>query len=149
MLVAALLYVGAQERRVPAPFGPARNGLIPYEKNGDIFVGDPTAGTSRLVVGGTEDDHDPGFSPDGTTIAFLRGALMDVDLYTVRLDGSDLRRLTTDSIPNSSWVSWAPDSRHFAVVREVDGHNRLDVIDMDGKAVRLAGDYDVSSVAYR
>lgn len=151
MLVAALLYVGAQERRVPAPFGPARNGLIPYEKNGDIFVGDPTAGTSRLVVGGTEDDHDPGFSPDGTMIAFLRGALMDVDLYTVRLDGSDLRRVTTDAIPNSSWVVWAPDSRHFAVIDLVAGRKRLQVIDSTGSAAprELAAGLEPDSVTYR
>ena len=38
---AALVYVGTQQTRLPAPFGPAANGLIPYASNGDIYVGDP------------------------------------------------------------------------------------------------------------
>ena len=49
LVAAALAYVGSQ-RRVPAPFGPARNGLIPYASNGDIYLGDPITGQTRLLV---------------------------------------------------------------------------------------------------
>jgi hypothetical protein len=74
LLAAALaVYVGSQ-RRVPAPFGPARNGLIPYVSNGDIYVGDPVTGTTRLLVSAPRGagSSSPGFSPDGTRMAYLR-----------------------------------------------------------------------------
>ena len=58
LVATALVFVGAQERRVPAPFGPARNGLIPYDKDGDIYVGDPVTGESRLVARRARGRHD-------------------------------------------------------------------------------------------
>jgi len=149
IVVAAFAYVGSQ-RRVPAPFGPAANGLIVYHNGGDIYTGDPITGEERLVVGGKDYDSKPGFSPDGTLIAFLRQSGSDVDLFTVRPDGTDLKRVTAASLPESSWINWAPDSRHFGVVHLVDGHNRFDLLSLDGQPPRrLAGDMDVESFSYR
>ena len=51
LAVAAAVYVGSQ-RRVPAPFGPAANGLVAYSKDGDIFTVDPTTGLRRAIVTG-------------------------------------------------------------------------------------------------
>lgn len=146
---AALAYVGTQ-RRVPAPFGPAANGLIVYDNGGDIYTGDPVTGAERLVVGGKDFDAEPGFSPDGTLIAFIRQSDSDVDLYTVRPDGSDLKRVTTSAIPSDSWVNWAPDSRHLGVVHLENGHKRFDVLGFDGTSPRrLAGDMEIDSFTYR
>ena len=47
---AAVAFVGSRQTKVPAPFGPAANGLIPYTSAGDIYLGDPVAGTNRLPV---------------------------------------------------------------------------------------------------
>jgi Tol biopolymer transport system component len=150
LVAAAIAYVGSRQQRVPAPFGPAGNGLVTYETGGDIYVGDPVTGKSRLLVGGADDDHDPGFSPDGTLVAFLRSPDgIDADLWTVRPDGTDLKRVTTAPIPSASWVQWTPDSQHFAVIRSLDGHDRLDVLDLNGKARRLAGDFDVQTPVFR
>lgn len=149
LAVAALAYVGSQ-RRVPAPFGPAANGLIVYHNGGDIYTGDPVTGEERLVVGGKDFDAEPGFSPDGTLIAFVRTAGTDVDLYTVRPDGTDLKRVTTAPIAAMSAARWTPDSKGLAVIHEVDGHNRLDVLDFSGGSPRpLAGDMDIESFSYR
>jgi Tol biopolymer transport system component len=152
LVAAAALYVGSQPHRVPAPFGPAGNGLIAYETSGDIYAGDPVTGESRLVVGGIpNDDHDPGFSPDGTQIAFLRSdGLSDVDLYVVRPDGSDLKRVTASPLPADAWVNWAPDSRHFGVIRLENGHKRFDLIGVDGGSPRqLAPGMDMDQFTYR
>ena len=126
LVVAALAYVGSQPRRVPSPFGPAANGLITYEIGGDIYAGDPATGTSRLLVGGTADDHDPGYSPDGTLIAFIRSVnATESELYTVRPDGTDLKRVATSPMMTEPWVNWAPDSRHFGLIHSVDGGHRI------------------------
>ena len=62
LLVAVVaLYAGSQ-RRVPLPFGPAANGVIPFDSNGDILVADPITGSSRVVLGGPDNDYGPTFS---------------------------------------------------------------------------------------
>lgn len=131
---AALAYVGSQQRRLPAPFGPAANGVVPYVSGGDIYVGDPISGTTELLVGGPEADALPQFSPDGTHIAFIRdiGAAGSdgIDLYVVRDDGSDLRRITTEPIDRWEWIGWTPDGRSLAVVHGEEP--RLDLFDADG-----------------
>jgi hypothetical protein len=152
LVVAALAYIGSQPRRVPAPFGPARNGLIPYDKDGDIYVGDPIAGTSRLVVGGKESDSAASFSPDGTLIGFLRdGDTTQPSIFVVRPDGSDLRQLSGGPFTSLAWANWTPDSRHFAVIDLVDGQRRLQVIDVTGSAAprQLAAGMEPDSVVYR
>ena len=75
LLVASLvLYAGSQER-LPPPFGLARNGLVAYSKDGDIFTVDPATGSRRFVTSGDEADDSPRWSPDGTRLAFVRGTL--------------------------------------------------------------------------
>ena len=145
----AFAYVGSQ-RRVPAPFGPAANGLIVYDNGGDIYTGDPVTGEERLVVGGKDFDAEPGFSPDGTLIVFVRTAGLGVDLYTVRPDGTDLKRVTTAPIASMSAAKWIPDSKGLAVIHGVDGHGRLDLFDFSGRPPRrLAGEMDIDSLSYR
>ena len=51
LAVTLAVYVGTQ-RHVPAPFGPARNGLIPYVSGGDIYVGDPADTAAAWYPGG-------------------------------------------------------------------------------------------------
>lgn len=154
LLVAmALFYVGSQQRRVPAPFGPAANGLITYEGGGNIYVGDPATRSSRVLVGGADDDHNPGFSPDGTLVAFLRSvSTTDNEIYTVRSDGTDLRKVTAASIPADTWVNWAPDSKHFAAIVPASGDATIDdigVLDLDGQMRRLPTGMDITSLAFR
>ena len=141
--VAVAIAVGAQHR-IPAPFGPARNGVIPYSYVGDIYVGDPVTGSTKPVVKGPENDWGPGFSPDGTVIGFLRDTSSTTyDVYVVRPDGSDLRKITPAPISNESWVQWAPDGRHMGTINQAPSAaascasftchaNRLQMIDTSG-----------------
>ena len=114
-LVSAVLYAGSQQRHLPAPFGPAANGVIPYVSNGDLYVGDPITGESRLLVGGPEDDALPQFSPDGTRLAFKRDvgttSIKPIDIYVVGADGSDPTQITPEPIWDSKSISWTPDGR--------------------------------------
>jgi Tol biopolymer transport system component len=142
----AVLYVGTHPTRLPAPFGPAANGFISYEDHGDIYVGDPVTGATRLVVGGPEEDVGPGYSADGTWIGFLRNvSSTEFDIYVIRPDGSELRRLTSEPISNEAWVQWSPDSRHLATIWK----NQLDLIDLAGNVRTIASIDGMDYVQFR
>ena len=118
LLVAAALavYAGSHQQKLPAPFGPAANGLIPFEQGGDIYVGDPTTGQTRLVVSGPEHDWGPSYTFDGTKIGFMRdvplgGGVVGGDVYVLQLDGSGLVKVTPQPIRQVGYVMWAPDGR--------------------------------------
>jgi Tol biopolymer transport system component len=153
LIVGALLVAGSQQRRLPAPFGPAANGLIPFEANGDLFVGDPVAGTSQLLVGGPGVDVDPTFSPDGTRVIFGRETAAGIDLYVVDEDGSNVRRLSDAPLIEPGTGTWAPDSSTYVQTHRLDGAWVIDAFDATGGSapVRLdvAGLTDVDALAFR
>jgi len=51
-------------------------------------------------------------SPDGQRIGLTVFNEGNLDIYTLRMDGSDLQRLTSDSIAEL-WESWSPDSKYL------------------------------------
>jgi Tol biopolymer transport system component len=145
ILLIAALAVGAfiasrPSRHLPAPFGPAANGVIPFVSNGDLYVGDPLTGTSRLLVGGPADQARPQFSPDGSKIAYIQAATETgspaIDIYVAREDGSGPTKITSQPIDDTEagwkWIGWTPDGRHIAVVRGAGEVNQLDVYDASG-----------------
>jgi dipeptidyl aminopeptidase/acylaminoacyl peptidase len=96
-LVASALMTGAGRQNhalvFPPPTGPAGDGLVAYDADGDIHVGDLVTGETRAIVLGPEADSSPKFSPDGSRIAFMRGDQWgaDASIIVVRVDGSDER----------------------------------------------------------
>ena len=57
---------------VPAPFGPAANGVVAYEDGGDIFTADPVTGVAKRRRRRHRQDLRPVFSRDGTHVVFER-----------------------------------------------------------------------------
>jgi Tol biopolymer transport system component len=160
LIVAALiglLVAGSRVTRVPAPFGPAGNGVIPYISNGNLFIGDLRTGTSRLLVDGSGDMGQPQFSPDGTRVAYIQlasgTAQQLINIFVVRSDGSNVKQITPQPIVDADWkqISWTPDSRRIAVVRPVDGVNQLDLFDASGNGTvqRLSAAAGLDSLQFR
>ena len=154
-LVLAALVVAGSQRKVAPPFGPARNGEIVYGSAGDLYVGDPVTGASRLLIDGPEADSAPSWSPDGTRVAFFRNAgccPRTVDIFVVNADGSGLDKVTTEPISfDAPYANWAPDSRHLAVVSGAEGAGGLELLDVEGREapLRLAPDMEMDRVAFR
>jgi TolB protein len=152
LLAVALAVAVGSQRRVPAPFGPARNGLIPYIAAGDVYLGDPATGQTRAVVTGPAVESVPGFSPDGTKLAFSRDAGGSaVDEFVAHPDGSAAVRITPTPLASVVASSWAPDGRHIAMIHPVDGVNRFDLFDVEGKVAptRLDAATNADSIQFR
>jgi WD40 repeat protein len=118
--------VDSQRDRLPPVVDPARNGLIAYSFDGDIFVGDPTSGETTVIVSGPDSHTNPIFSPDGTRIAFIRGdplwsfaptAQVDASIVVVRVDGSDERVVMPMGFSKRGVgpFAWTPDSASLVV----------------------------------
>jgi Tol biopolymer transport system component len=91
-----------------------------------------TGDQRRLVTGAA-----PSWSPDGTRIAFAR---VSGGISTIRIDGTDLTRLTTR---DDSYPVWSPDGRNIAFQRNEPAANRiymgLYVIPASGGSARRVG----------
>lgn len=125
LIAGTVAFIGSRQTRLPAPFGPAANGLIPYALAGDLYLGDPVTGATRSLLAGPESDWAPGFSADGSLIAFLRevrsaNGLDLTDLFVIRPDGSGLRRINAEPIQDLIFAQWTPDGR-VGVIHRVDG----------------------------
>jgi len=125
LLVAGVIgYIGTHPSRLPAPFGPARNGALVYALDGDIYSADPVSGASRAITSGAGIDRKPTVSPDGTRVAFLRGKSMTgdaFDLVIANLDGTDARVVSTATISDGDPFAWSPDGT-FILLNNVDGN---------------------------
>lgn len=91
------------KRFVYRTFGPEGDGL----KIMDIESG----ATSMLTKGY---DNFPLWSPRGDLIMFSRLAKGDYDIYTIKPDGTGIKRLT-NSHGNDAHQAWSPDGEHIAV----------------------------------
>jgi dipeptidyl aminopeptidase/acylaminoacyl peptidase len=137
LIVAALAaYIGSQTR-LPAPFGPARNGLIVYETGGDIYTADPVTGTATAIVTGPEVDSAPIWSRDGTHVAFERvvdGA--SSRLLVAGLDGRDIIAVTPEPLDRLADHAFSPDGRELVITSGPAASRTLWIAKADGSGIR-------------
>jgi Tol biopolymer transport system component len=132
----AALAVGTQ-RNLPAPFGPARNGLVAFARDGDIYTADPVSGRSVAITSGPEIDLRPVYSLDGSRLAFERrmdGATGPGFLYVAEADGSRLIRLTPDALRSIESYAFSPDGREIVFAARPAGFSTLLVAKSDGSS---------------
>jgi dipeptidyl aminopeptidase/acylaminoacyl peptidase len=145
-LAVGLVLVTASQRHVPAPFGRAANGLVAYEKGGEIYTADPVTGVAKAVVIGTARDLRPVFSPDGTHLVFERVEGETTGrLVVANADGSGLVVVTPQPMTgfdNGAYsgsvlpsYSFSPDGRQIAVWSWADVGN-LWIVQADGSGMR-------------
>ena len=150
VLIALAVATVGTRHRLPAPFGPAANGPIPFATGGDIFLGDPVTGQTRALVTGATWDWEPMFSRDGSLIAFMRGTSESNPQQRVAVmhaDGSDIR-LLGEPLALKAWT-WTPDDRLVVVAQDQSGLIVLDPAHPDAPPVRFADDLAVDSPTSR
>ncbi len=146
----AAVAIVASRPKLPPPFGLAGNGLLAFQRGGDIFTFDPETGKEKAIVTGPDQDHDPRWSLDGRRIVFARD-LDGTHFGFVDADGGRLT-VTTDSVVNidTDSIAWAPDSRSVAVAGAADDRRAIFLIDaVTGRIRRLPVDYLSFEVFWR
>jgi len=110
------------------------------------IIGVDGSGDRRLTprTHGAYEDAGPKFSPRGDVILFAsdrNNARGHHDLYTIKVDGSNLKRLTYGA-NNAYSRSWSPDGRRIVFNSQVGlnardpGYGELRIIDADGRHQR-------------
>ena len=87
-----------------------------------------------------EFDCDPTISPDGTTMAFVRGTMGAFlgDLFVLKLAGGEPKRLTSDN--SGGDATWTQDGKEIVFASPSEGtHSLWRISDMGGKPRRVVG----------
>ncbi len=82
----------------------------------------------------TSDDQgnlSPAWSPDGTRFAFNSKANGNWDIYTMAIDGTDVRQVTT-ALENDLAPAWSPDGSKVAFESNRDNNVEIYVVDIIG-----------------
>lgn len=150
LLLAATIavYVGSQQRRLPAPFGPAANGSIVYVSDGDVFVRSTVDGPSAPLITGPETETYAFFAPSGERLAVLRMAEGGEEVWVADSAGAGLRRIggPYDAI---DWIEWSPDGRYIALSYDRRAVNAIDILESDGSGSRRLVDIPAMSPTWR
>ena len=114
LAVGLLAYVGSNPT-LPAPFGPARNGLLVYSVNGDLFTATAPDAQPRPLVASPLFERQPVLSPDGTSVAFFRGQPNGAEdafaLVVIKLDGTGEQVLEASGVGDQDAIAWSPDGK--------------------------------------
>jgi Tol biopolymer transport system component len=133
-----------------------RGDLDLAEPSGDeeIYVMDADGTNVRQLTSNRDFDSAPSWSPDGTEIAFEKAAggtfvpgvpaepgkeAEEKDIYVMRADGTDVRRLT-DSPGLDEGPVWSPDGTQIGFSSDRDGQQEIYVMDADGSNPRRLTD---------
>lgn len=94
----------------------------------DLHAVDVASGDERRLTAGLRANA-PAVSPDGQRIAYVAGSDGTLNLFTMRTDGSDVRRLTSYSAGEQVYnPAWYPDGKAIAFDYSVrDGRDLLRV----------------------
>src|SRR3989454_3061085 len=127
----------------------AANGRVAFVSSfvgsSDIDTMNPDGSDRKQLTFSNQDlESDPVWSPDGTKIAFARWTINSkfVEIFVMNADGSDQRRLTTQS-GNDRSPTWSPDGTKIAFARYKINGVEIFVMNADGSDQRaVASGFD-------
>ena len=133
------------------------SGKLAFVRAGDIYTSQPDGSGVTPLTSGPAREADPSWSPDGTLIAFatdrddpIPGACTrcDWNVYTMRADGSDVRRVTIDTAADQG-PAWSPDQLQLAFTKHPSSafdSPQLWKIDADGTDEVQVSESDCDSI---
>lgn len=118
---------------------PGKNGLIVYQaqvgKHVQLFTVRPDGGgTHQLTRFRDSDSVHAAWSPDGSRIAFQRDFANHAGIYTMKLDGTELKSLTPHGL--QGMPSYSPDGKKIVFARVLAHGEALEIMNSDGSGLR-------------
>ncbi|HSK70137.1 MAG TPA: carboxypeptidase regulatory-like domain-containing protein [Pyrinomonadaceae bacterium] len=113
---------------------------IAFARNGRIFTMNPDGSDAKRITNSTStiSEDEPDWSPDGSEIVFVGSNGSEPRIYLVRIDGTNLRRLTAENERENS-PAWSLDGTRIAYLRggvsgniytvNIDGSGRRQITD--------------------
>jgi hypothetical protein len=132
LLAIAIVAAGSRQHRVPAPFGPAANGSLIYDRDGDIYVADRDVSHERLLIGGETTDSAATWSRDGSRIFFARQLADGIAVMTADLNGQDVHQVSGSLLIGHESHDLSPTSTELAVIDKVSGRRTLRILSLTG-----------------
>jgi TolB protein len=100
-----------------------------------IWLADMVTGIVRQLLPGSMRDLNPAWAPSGRAIAFASNRSGGFEIWTVEVDGTGLRRVTSG--PGAkTWPRWSPDGKSIMFTMAREGRQSLWIIDADGANLR-------------
>jgi TolB protein len=121
-----------------APSWSPNGAKIIYWSGGKVIVADNVTGTVRTLAGGAGETvgHEPVWSADGSAVFDdIVEATGNTDIYVAGSDGSGLRRVLADPVPDGG-PAWSPDGKRLTFIR-YGSRPSLVVADLAGHARTL------------
>jgi TolB protein len=109
-----------------------------------LYLADITTGKKSPIVTSGSLNTTPTFSPDGRRIAFARGLGANVEIFSCRRDGTELKRLTTSPGIDTN-PTWSPSGAEIAFTSSRSGSPQIYVMDAEGtnqRRVTFQGEYN-------
>jgi len=132
LLAIAIVAAGSRQHLVPAPFGPAANGSLIYDRDGDIYVADRDVSHERLLIGGEPTDSAATWSRDGSRIFFARQVAGSTAVMTADLNGQDVHQVSGSLLTGHESHDLSPSSTELAVIDKVSGRRTLRILSLAG-----------------
>lgn len=109
-----------------------RNGRLAFSREGSIYTANPDgSGVVRLTS--TGDDFSPVWSPDGRSIAFVRGGCGPSSMWVMKADGTGATQVSDVGRGAVQPALWSPDGRSIAYSDVLTSHDRaVFVVSSDG-----------------
>lgn len=89
-----------------------------------------------ILLGSTQIDRDPRYSPDGRSVTFISHRSGSPELWVSDSDGNQLRKLTSFGGPYLAAPSWSPDGRKIAFELRSEGSSDLHIYDLERETER-------------
>ncbi len=96
---------------------PGKDAFV-FDLLGDLYELPLHGGDALLISGGLGFDSQPAVSPDGTWIAFISDRDGADNLWIMRPDGSEPRKLSDEQYNPLLSPAWSPDGRFVTVTRD-------------------------------
>ena len=87
---------------------------IAFDMLGDIYTMPITGGTATNIASGMAWEIQPRFSPDGSRIAFTSDRAGGDNIWTMDVDGGDMKQVTKETFRLLNNPTWSPDGQFIA-----------------------------------